>query len=127
MPNHQEHLAKGMTYSAAFELLCNQLVQKRIDQLDERSVVEIFLHTFGSCLGAIIPDILEPANNPQHRSFFHSTVFLGFMVYCYQQINVHPTLQEQPGLKKILSGIVFGYITHLLLDSKTPASLPLFR
>jgi membrane-bound metal-dependent hydrolase YbcI (DUF457 family) len=74
-----------------------------------------------STVGAILPDIIEPATNPNHRSFFHSffvLIITGFLSYYF--------LTGVDSAELFMIGFMgIGYVSHLVLDSATPKSLPL--
>lgn len=84
---------------------------------------------FGAIMGAFagkLPDIFEPALNPNHRQFFHSIAFLGAAGYSLKKVY---DWEPQDGLQKAIRMLVLcagaGYISHLLLDATTPKCLPL--
>jgi len=63
------------------------------------------IFTFFSGVTAVLPDQIEKPTHSLHRGFFHSIVFFVILVICLSFIIWTP-----------ISGLVFGYITHLLLD-----------
>lgn len=72
---------------------------------------------------ALTPDLLEPALHPNHRQFFHSVVALGLLGYGnYRALN---STRLNPDQKLALAVASTGYVSHLLMDSTTPKSLPL--
>ncbi len=79
--------------------------------------------------GAILtslPDKLEPANNPNHRQFFHSVVFAAGVGYLtYRAYKWQPTEDWEQIVRwlAIIGGV--AYLTHLALDACTAKSLPL--
>lgn len=82
----------------------------------------------GSGLGAILgtlPDILEPADHPHHRQFFHSLTFavaLGYLGYRFYKWQPEEPWQEA---LRMLGLIAIGaYLVHLAMDATTPKSLP---
>lgn len=62
---------------------------------------------------AALPDIIEPATSPAHRSVAHSFSALG--------LSLHGGFKSQI---PILTLVSVGYASHLVLDAGTPASLP---
>lgn len=64
--------------------------------------------------GALLPDLLEPADSPFHRDLAHSAVSLGVSTKL-------GFMKDAP----FLSLLALGYASHLVLDSGTPAGLPL--
>ncbi|WP_370979008.1 metal-dependent hydrolase [Agaribacterium sp. ZY112] len=79
----------------------------------------------GALLGKL-PDVIEPANNPHHRQFFHGCLFLTGVGYGVKQVwDMKP--QTEVGRLARAAGLIVGgaYISHLLADAVTPRSLPL--
>lgn len=79
-------------------------------------------------LGGRLPDILEPSlNNPNHRQFFHSLAFMfGAGVIMKKLFEWEPYSMEGKAMRWGLLIVGAAYMSHLLLDSSTPKSLPLF-
>ncbi len=82
----------------------------------------------GSGLGALLgtlPDMIEPANHPNHRQFFHSLTFavaLGYLGYRLYKWKPEESWQEA---LRMLGLIAIGaYLIHLAMDASTPKSLP---
>lgn len=81
-----------------------------------------------SVVGAIagkLPDMIEPATNPNHRKFFHSIVFLvlaGKAVHWLYEWQ--PEEEWQKALRHIGLIAGAGYFSHLAFDFVTPKSLP---
>lgn len=79
---------------------------------------------FGAVCGTL-PDLIEPANNPNHRQFFHSIAFgailSGGLWHLWQW---RPDREWQIWARR--AGLVAGgaYLVHLMLDSTTPKGLP---
>ena len=80
-------------------------------------LVLIVAGAIGSISG-VSPDLLEPADSPRHRGFWHSWVVLGCLILLnYALIHAYA----------FWCGLFFtiGYMSHLSLDAITPMSLPL--
>jgi inner membrane protein len=73
-----------------------------------------------------LPDIVEPAHDPNHRQFFHSLVFaaiLGYLAYrLYRWKPEEPWQQAARMLGLIMIG---AYLVHLSMDAMTSKSLPI--
>jgi membrane-bound metal-dependent hydrolase YbcI (DUF457 family) len=73
-------------------------------------------------LAGILPDLLEPADSPFHRKFWHSGLLS--VAFCRGMVKL-----GQSGLSEqtiaCLQGGTAGYLPHLFLDSITPMGLPL--
>lgn len=77
--------------------------------------MRIFLSTL-AMLGAAIPDTFEIARNYNHRKFFHSKTMLFLLIFI-----VYAFIENE-----FVFAFCGGYISHLLLDSTTRKSLPLY-
>jgi inner membrane protein len=79
----------------------------------------------GYCFGTI-PDILEPANNPNHRKFCHSLTCAGLLSYgFYKAYKWQPDNESDQLLRKGLLVAIGAYGMHLLMDASTPKGLPI--
>jgi len=81
-----------------------------------------FLMVFSSFFGGILPDILDPPITSRHRFFAHSKVLLYFLVMMWI-ISLFVLLTDPNLLIWTFYFFLLGYISHLLLDSLTPAGL----
>jgi len=73
-----------------------------------------------------LPDIIEPAVNPNHRQFFHSLGFAGMMGYgLYKLYKWEPEDEFDKFLKGAALVAGGAYLTHLAMDATTPKSLPI--
>lgn len=107
----------------------------------------------GGILGAMGPDLLEPANHPHHRKFAHSAaVLVGDLALLQSQTlttwieglgaeaaKQREKAQQNPEgwllhsiaawlldlLAGLLPGLLGGYASHLLLDCTTPFGIPI--
>lgn len=76
--------------------------------------------------GGKIPDLLEPALHPNHRKFFHSVLFAAGVVQAVRKLyEWKPETNQQKILRFLMLALAAGYLSHLLLDSLTPKSLPM--
>jgi len=118
MPNAATHQAFS-TASVFFGLL----YQDR--KKDQQTAVPVI----GAGLAyatARLPDILEPATSPNHRQFFHSLAFAGFLGLTARQIyEWKPEEEWQKWLRLALLAAIASYGVHLALDFCTKRSLPL--
>ncbi len=78
----------------------------------------------GWCCGTL-PDLIEPATNPNHRQFFHSFAVAFAIGYGLYKLYRWKPETEIGGFVKGI-GLVAGggYLVHLMLDATTPRSLP---
>lgn len=72
----------------------------------------------------LMPDILEPAKNGnwKHRKFWHSYTLLAMLAWFTYQTETNPELHDM--VQHFFTVAAVGYLSHLLLDSRTPAGLP---
>lgn len=73
-----------------------------------------------------LPDILEPATSPNHRSIFHSVAFAAFLGTCLHQLTEWQPQTDSEKIQKAVGILaVSAYLIHLALDFTTAKSLPL--
>jgi len=73
-----------------------------------------------------LPDLIEPATNPNHRQFFHSVAFAGAISYGLKcAYDWEPDSNQKRMLRHMLLILGGAYLTHLALDAFTRKSLPL--
>jgi len=75
--------------------------------------------------GGYIPDLLEPAMNPNHRGSFHSVTLLAILVYVEYKITTTDKLTTEQ--KSLLLSLITAYQSHLLADSTTKKGLPIIK
>lgn len=75
----------------------------------------------GAAAGCL-PDILEPAQDPNHRKAFHSVAALVLAACGAKRTWESPRLDEKIKIWTLVA--VAGYASHLGLDSLTPKGLP---
>ena len=73
-------------------------------------------------IGAILPDILEPPKSIWHRKFFHSRMILIMTLLIIMVVFALPWLNG--AIKTGLLIVSFSYLSHLIMDSRSPAGLP---
>ena len=78
MPNYKEHANMGVIVGGIAGMAINFISQTRQTNNNENqkfNLSELLLSGVGGAIigkiGGVLPDILEPANNPHHRKFFH--------------------------------------------------------
>lgn len=127
MPNLNEHLKIGATTGAIAGGILNGIKQFNQMQSDPTKAFD-FKELIGSAIAGsmistltcMLPDILEPATNPNHRQFFHSITAYGTVIYLSHRVGKSQfSIEEQNFLQCVLS----GYASHLLADSQTPKGL----
>lgn len=73
-------------------------------------------------LGASLPDKLDPPFSSKHRRFAHSKILLLFLIVITLFTLYLLSTEENLGLWSLYY-FLLGYISHLFLDSLTPAGL----
>jgi hypothetical protein len=121
MPCAKEHLIAGLAVGAAVNGLI-QWLESLDDQNKRFDWGEFLLCTAAGGAAALLPDILEPADSPNHRKFFHSVTAAGLVVY---SISGRHTNGYSASAGKILMVFGMGYLSHLVADAGTPKSINL--
>jgi len=117
MPKTELHAIVGAVTGASFYLIDRRLSEKPVDPEDLGASFML-----GGLAGAL-PDILEPPLHRAHRRFFHSFATLAATAYSLSQVHSATDLDEKQ--KTLLKSSIAAYMSHLLLDSRTPVGLPL--
>jgi len=149
MPNREVHRLIGMVASAI-------QMEPHLDGFG--SIGQVGLAS-GALLGgyyaSTLPDVIEPASSPRHRSSAHSIALLALLVHACKDhipswIAVSRAAAWDAGVRRLsasrcspewysagldeflngfaagaLLGAGTGYTSHLIADSFTPAGLPL--
>lgn len=74
-------------------------------------------------VGGILPDLIEPATHPNHRSFFHSITLLALLGY--SNVKTWQSENMNDDHKLLISILTAGYGSHLLVDGLSKKGLPL--
>lgn len=147
MANGKLHRGVGTVAGAGTALV------RSLDQDAVAMVAETLGGALGGWLGGALPDVLEPATSPRHRSLCHSWATAATILtwangrvtdgqqFCRQRAQdwqrraasstgVDAFLARLAALfcrlaAGFLAGLQGGYVSHLALDALTPASLPL--
>jgi membrane-bound metal-dependent hydrolase YbcI (DUF457 family) len=146
MPGYKVHSICGGASGLAAGLMSLELVPQ------EHRTMHLAACTLGGVLGGRLPDLLEPATSPNHRGVCHSGIAVtgliaavqaNWQAVCRERAvacdNVALSLpadsseranEEMKALlwrafASLLTGLVAGYASHLLLDAGTERSLPL--
>jgi len=81
-----------------------------------------FVMVFSSFFGGTLPDILDPPFTSRHRFFAHSKLLLYILVIIWA-LTLFILLTDTNLWIWLVYFFLLGYISHLLLDSLTPAGL----
>jgi len=117
--NGKQHMLLGGAIGFCGYILYRWLEEKPIDLL------ELILFSIGGAIAGILPDIMEPATNPNHRSFFHSVTAFSIIAagnnLAWDQNNQTLT-NDQKAAILIMSA---AYCSHLVTDGLTSKGLPI--
>lgn len=134
MPNRNTHVTVAVIAGVAATLHYTR------NERPEDRAVELLGALIGSYAGGRLPDILDPPIGPLHRSFAHGGLAVAGLAaarveeWCRACRNNAAlcAAQARSGdqllyllLAGFLTGLRFGYGSHLALDAFTPRSLPL--
>jgi len=117
--NGKQHFLLGGAIGFGGYILYRLAEKKPID------LVELFLYSIGGAVAGILPDVLEPATNPNHRSFFHSIAALLMITQGNTSVwdqNNQTLTKDQKVVTSILSA---AYCSHLATDGLTMKGLPI--
>lgn len=151
MPNRQTHVRVGTLAG------CGIAAYRAREQDKLNVLLEAIGGAIGGYFGSRFPDIIEPASCPRHRQLAHSAVTItgiGIGSYklleqweewCRSRTERYRREREQGVLSGLdeflyilaeimlrittgtLSGLSAGYFSHLVLDGRTPAGLPILK
>lgn len=139
MPGKVVHTAVGVAFGVPAVLACRKAAGRMLNPVLEVGMLA------ASALGSAVPDKLEPATCPNHRSFCHSVAagtgaFL-LVSNCLDGIrsiaesetetSFYSSREEEYSkgvlfvLLCLLVAFLLGFLSHQALDGLTPASLSL--
>jgi len=118
MPSSKVHAITGVVTSVGVYGIWKTEKEERF------SFVELFIATLLGITFACLPDILEPASNPNHRQFFHSILVLAILIGLLFII-FKKSGKENEFPDVLLKIITASYASHLVLDFRTQKCLPI--
>jgi membrane-bound metal-dependent hydrolase YbcI (DUF457 family) len=146
MPNRAPHVAAGVVGGMAAGVATCASVPDA-----QRTLYVAVAAGFGM-IGGALPDVLEPATSPNHRSVCHSLILLALLAVSvnakyhercleraascdsrarrFTSVAIERLAEERAAigwrlLAAALIGATAGYASHLILDSSTAKGLPL--
>lgn len=119
MANLKEHAGWGFGSGiVTYAVMCRYY--KRPFDFGEMLVCAVVATVTG-----LVPDVVEPALDPNHRSFAHSvTAGSGIVGLAMSSCGVENKNWDE-WYKILGAAATAGYISHLVLDGCTPRGLPL--
>lgn len=122
MPNFKTHAIAGVASGIGVTLYDYQKNKNKDPNVDF-DFLQLLINIIAGFTGAALPDKLEPAYHPNHRSTCHS---LSAAALNGWGMNVTENLENlDPRWKSVIKSLSFGYLSHLALDLSTPKGLPL--
>lgn len=118
MPNAGTHMIAGGITGA--------VTAASLQAETDPDLAEIIAGAFAGGVAGRVPDILEPAVHPNHRAFFHSVGVLALVGYgTYRAYRWEPADDVERVVRwlAVIGGV--AYMSHLILDARTPNGLPL--
>jgi membrane-bound metal-dependent hydrolase YbcI (DUF457 family) len=117
-----------MACAAVHRVVAGTVIGTAIAYKESQAGQSTVLPIAGGGLGTLfgtLPDILEPADHPNHRQFFHSFVFAGALGYTGFKLYKWKPEEPWQEIVRMIGLIAIGaYLIHLAMDSTTPRSLP---
>jgi membrane-bound metal-dependent hydrolase YbcI (DUF457 family) len=122
MPNAKTHLIVGAAVGATVNVAI-QFGRMAINPEEKFDWGEFLICTGAASIAALLPDVLEPANSPNHRAFFHSLAMAVLVAY----VITGKHTGKWPAIITLVVGAAgIGYLSHLAADAGTPKSINLF-
>jgi membrane-bound metal-dependent hydrolase YbcI (DUF457 family) len=119
MPGWKTHMILGAATGATINIAM-QTCRMAVDPKPEFSWGELILCTVTAGGAAMLPDLLEPANSPNHRAFFHSVACAALVAYAITGKHTG----KWPAIVTLIVGAAgVGYLSHLAADATTPKSI----
>jgi hypothetical protein len=129
MPNINDHTTTAFSLTGITCSIINLFHQEKEIELGIREQIDIyeilgngFLGGFAGAIGSLIPDLLDPPNNPNHRKLFHSFFDLLFSIYLISNSSCSSNKYDDIAIKSFIT----GNIIHIIQDSSTPKGIPIF-
>lgn len=113
MPDFATHACVGALAGGSANAISSF---RTVGKIDGNS---IFFGILGGVAGGVLADILDPATSPNHRGFFHAIMPTAF-VYVKTDFSAVEDLR----LQAFFRGLLYGYLSHLVLDARTRKGLP---
>jgi membrane-bound metal-dependent hydrolase YbcI (DUF457 family) len=83
--------------------------------------LELLLCCAAGAGAACLPDLLEPADSPNHRKFCHSLAAASLVGWTISGKHID---ELSPEARTLLLAAGVGYLSHLALDGATPKCIP---
>jgi membrane-bound metal-dependent hydrolase YbcI (DUF457 family) len=120
MPNAKVHAQIGAAAGAATYAAMSFHYERKMDLLEAG-----FCALTGMAFAAL-PDLIELALTPNHRSTAHSVVILLLLLALIISFCRDEDGKREEFVKMVVASAGAGYVTHLFADGCTPKGLPIF-
>jgi len=118
-------MSNGPTHQIAAAAIVGGICLHKEAERGEKTLAP-FVNAALAALTTNLPDILEPANNPNHRQFFHGLAFAAVVAKLTHELyQWEPQNENDALIRSVLLVVGGGFLIHLFLDFLTPKSLPL--
>jgi len=117
MPDNIEHAIAGGIVGLTCYLGNSNLTKNK------PSLIGVLVASTLGGIAGLLPDIIEPPNNPNHRGLFHSASVGGLLTYLLKDVAKSNTIRQEGKLISAIFGL--GYLSHLFMDSSTKKGLPI--
>jgi membrane-bound metal-dependent hydrolase YbcI (DUF457 family) len=121
MPNAKTHMVVGAATGALVNVAM-QFGRMAVNPATKFEWGELLICTVAAGGAALLPDLLEPANSPNHRAFFHSLAMAALVAYV---ITGKHTGKWPAIISLVIGAAGLGYLSHLAADATTPKSINL--
>lgn len=119
--NAKQHVMIGASVGIVLNLI-KQGIQMKLDPARPFDWAELTIYGGAGGLAGLLPDILEPAVDPNHRKFFHSITWGAAVLYAGHGKH---TAQWHPDGRKFVQALCWCYVSHLGGDATTPRGIPM--
>jgi inner membrane protein len=119
MANLKEHAWIGAGVGVLTYAIMRDIYERPFD------LGEMLMCAALSTVAATVPDVIEPALHPHHRSFAHSFVTAAGLLRIAVGFCDPNNSDWDPWQKTLWASATAGYLSHLAADGCTPRGLPL--
>lgn len=128
MPNKSEHVSAGFWLVGIFNFVSSAARQNNEVRLGLRQDTNIWeavgdgiVGGIGGAVGSILPDVLDPPINPNHRGRGHS---IGNLLLSLKFAS-ETAITNNVKLDRFIKSLAGGNALHILQDSQTPKGIPI--
>ncbi len=112
----------GLVVLESFELKGFPSLASIVYTILHITLLDLIILIAASIFGGVLPDILDPPFSSRHRKYAHSKFLLYFLIFLFILLLFILKTRRGTGFEPLYY-FILGYISHLVLDSTTPAGL----